>query len=147
MNILAIDYGKRWVGLAIGNTEDKFSVPLETIDLEKEGGLFRILKEICSERDIKKIIIGTPITMQGGKGESAEVIDGFVEDLKKEINLPVELVDERLTSKMARKDLISSGDEHSRAAALLLESFLSCHPSHGGIPAPRIDVRGRLRPE
>lgn len=124
MNILAIDYGKRWVGLAIGNTKEGFAVPLETIDQRKEEDMFGIFKRVCLERDIEKIIVGLPVTMAGKKGESAEAVNEFVKNLEKEIDLPIELVDERLTSKMTHGDPISFGDEHSKAAALLLMTFL-----------------------
>lgn len=124
MNILAIDFGERWLGLALGNTEEKFVVPLDTLDRETTTDVFTSLQQICKERDIGRIVVGKPLTLSGKEGERVEAAQAFASELKEKLNLPVDFIDERLTSHQARHEEISGGDEHSRAAALILESVL-----------------------
>ena len=124
MYILAIDYGERWMGLALGNIKDKFVVPLETLDSETTPDVFVSLKRICEERDIKRIVVGLPLTLGGKEGERVEAVHAFVSSLREKLSLTVDLIDERLTSHQARHEEGAGGDEHSRAAALILESAL-----------------------
>ncbi|MDO8435486.1 MAG: Holliday junction resolvase RuvX [bacterium] len=125
MNVLAIDYGERWLGLALGNTEEKFVVPLETLDREVTPDVFASVQRICEERDIGRIVVGLPLTLGGVEGERVEAVHVFVSKLKEKLNLSVDLIDERLTSHQARhEEGAGGGDEHSRAAALILESIL-----------------------
>lgn len=125
MNVLAIDYGERWLGLALGNTEEKFVVPLETLDRETTTDVFASLQRVCDDRDIGRIVVGLPLTLGGLEGERVKAVQAFVLELKKRLTIAVDFIDERLTSHQARHEVATGGDEHSRAAALILDALLS----------------------
>lgn len=124
MKILGIDYGRRKVGVAIGDTETKLAEPLTR--LKNSKFLFLNLKSIFNDQNVKKIIIG----LQPGK--MSEEVKRFGEGLKKETNSPVEYFDETLTTQDAQKVLIGSGrnrksrreKEDAVAAAIMLQSYI-----------------------
>ncbi|PIS14596.1 Holliday junction resolvase RuvX [Candidatus Shapirobacteria bacterium CG09_land_8_20_14_0_10_39_12] len=122
MKILGIDYGKRKIGAAIGDTETKLVEPLTAlIDF----------KTIINNQMIKKVIIGNP----GGK--IGEEIERFGQKLGEDLNLPIEYFDETLTTQDAQKALIESGGsrksrkqkEDAVAASLMLQYYLETHVS------------------
>jgi len=93
------------------------------------------IERVVRERRIQKIVIGYPYNMDGSVGFKAKEVDAFVEVLTKLIDLPVERVDERLTShtvetqlkSMNRKADRKTGEVDSRAAALILQDYLDQH--------------------
>lgn len=120
MKILAIDYGTKNIGLALSDDRAKLAFAYKTIND------FLELKEICNQEKIEKIIIGLPINLSGAKTKSTEMVFNFVKKLKKELNLPVEIVDERLStveaSRLENKKAQNNIDELS--AQILLQSYL-----------------------
>ena len=84
------------------------------------------------------MIVGLPLTLGGQHGEQAEAARAFAERLDRRLKVPVELHDERLTTRLAERTG-GAGDEDSRAAAHLLESYLAAvakHPARPGAQAP-----------
>lgn len=130
--ILAIDYGEVRIGLAISDPLRIFAFPLMVIDLRKNVDFIKTIQDIIKEKEVKKVIIGYPLKMDGSEGIQAEKVKGFIEELKAEINLDIEMVDERLTTTVAQRALtdIGIGQKKQRgiidkiAAAKLLETYL-----------------------
>jgi len=130
--ILAIDYGEVRIGLAISDPLRIFAFPLMVIDLRKNADFIKTIQDIIKEKEVKKVIIGYPLKMDGSEGIQAEKVKGFIEELKAEINLDIEMVDERLTTTVAQRALtdIGIGQKKQRgiidkiAAAKLLETYL-----------------------
>jgi putative Holliday junction resolvase len=96
--ILAIDYGTVRIGLAIADIETGLPRPLMTIERVNRNEDMRRLREITSEHAVKEIVVGLPLRLDGTRGEMAEEATRFGERLRKQLGLPVEMVDERLTS-------------------------------------------------
>lgn len=120
--ILAIDYGEKRIGLAISDEEQKFSFEL---DIWSPREFSENIKALLAERNIERIVLGHPLGMSGQKTAKTAEVEKFKEDLEKTAQIPVELFDERLTSKMAGK---ISGDQKnidSLAAQIILENYLS----------------------
>lgn len=128
MIILAIDYGMARVGLAISDEYAKMALPYDTIENNGLDFLISKIKEIVKIENVNKIIIGSPKSLQGEDNDSIG-LKRFVLQLKKNIELPVELVDERFSSKMADhykidKSFKKSGQRDQIAATIILESYL-----------------------
>lgn len=96
--ILALDYGRARIGLAIGNAETGLAQPLGTLDRINRNEDMRRLREMVREHGVRQIVVGLPLRLDGTRGEMAEEAARFGERLHKQLGLPVEMVDERLTS-------------------------------------------------
>ena len=96
--ILAIDYGTVRIGLAIADIETGLPRPLLTIERVNRNEDMRRLRELAREHAVKEIVVGLPLRLDGTRGEMAEEATRFGERVRKQLGLPVEMVDERLTS-------------------------------------------------
>lgn len=95
---MAIDYGKKRIGLAVAEETGGVPRPLAMIERKNRRDDMRRLREIVREHGVKRIVVGHPLRLDGTRGEMAEEAERFAERLRKQIGVPVELVDERLTS-------------------------------------------------
>lgn len=96
--ILAIDYGRVRIGLALADIETALARPLTTIERVNRNEDMRRLRELAREHAVKEIVVGLPLRLDGTHGEMAEEATRFAERLRKQLGLPVVMVDERLTS-------------------------------------------------
>ena len=99
--ILGVDPGKNRVGLAISDEDQLVSTPLKTIVKKNNSNFIVEIKEIIIENNIKGIIVGNPINMDGSIGRSAQSAKDFAQYLSKNISVPVSMWDERLSSQAA----------------------------------------------
>ena len=99
--LLGIDPGKKRVGLAISDEDKLVSTPLKTIIKKNNSDLVKEIKEIIGENNIKGIVVGNPINMDGSKGPSAQSANDFAKYLSNNISIPVTMWDERLSSQAA----------------------------------------------
>ena len=96
--ILAVDYGRARMGLAIADSEMRMAQPLSTMERINRNEDMRRLRELVREQGIKQIVVGLPLRLDGTRGEMAEEVERFAQRVRKQIGVPVEMVDERLTS-------------------------------------------------
>lgn len=96
--ILSIDYGRARIGLAIATVEARLARPLTTLERINRNEDMRRLRELAHEQGVKQIVVGLPLNLDGTRGEMAEEAERFAQRARKQIGVPVELVDERLTS-------------------------------------------------
>jgi len=130
--ILAIDFGKRRIGLAISDPTKTIASPLRVIYTGRENPILTI-KKIIKEHNIKEIIIGYPLLLSGYEGEMAKEVKRFYNILKGEVRIPVYLVDERFTTKIAETLMRKRGMKPSKerdktdlfSACVLLEYYLN----------------------
>ena len=99
--LLGIDPGKNRIGLAISDEDKLVSTPLTTIVKKNNSNYINKIKEIIVENNIKGIIIGNPINMDGSNGPSAQSANDFAKYLSNNVSVPVSLWDERLSSEGA----------------------------------------------
>ena len=99
--LLGIDPGKNRVGLAISDEDKLVSTPLKTIFKKNNSNFIYEIKEIILENDVKGIIVGNPLNMDGSSGPSAQSAKDFAKYLSNNISIPVSMWDERLSSKGA----------------------------------------------
>ncbi len=124
MQILAIDFGLKKVGLAIGNTLTKTSMPISTIFYKSKQELFNLLEKHVIEWKPELIIIGNPLNMDQTESEMSKLAEKFSTQFSKKFNLAVELVDERLSSFEA-KEFTKDDNLDAMAAKLILDSWMN----------------------
>ena len=96
--LLGIDLGTKRIGIAISDYNQKIATPLQTLDKSKQGKLIDELENIITEYDIKGIIIGNPINMDGTYGKSSQSAKDIAINISNKIDIPVSLWDERLST-------------------------------------------------
>ena len=96
--LLGIDLGTKRIGIAISDYNQKIATPLQTLDKSKQSKLIDELESIITEYDIKGIIIGNPINMDGTYGKSSQSAKDIAINISNKIDIPVSLWDERLST-------------------------------------------------
>ena len=99
--LLGIDPGKNRIGLAISDENKLVSTPFKTITKKNNSNYIDEIKQIIDENNIKGIVVGNPINMDGSKGPSAQSAKDFASFLSNNISIPVTMWDERLSSEGA----------------------------------------------
>lgn len=131
--VIALDYGKRRVGVAITDHLQIFAHPLDTVDTYK---IIPFLTDYFSKEEVTTIVLGEPKNMDGGETDATPLVVEFEKKLKENFpTIPIVLIDERLTSRMAKQTLIDAGykkkDRRNKklvdtvAAALILQTYLA----------------------
>ena len=98
VRILALDYGRSRIGVALADTGVGLAQPLCTLERINRNEDMRRLREMAREHGVKQIVVGLPLRLDGSRGEMAEEVERFANRLRKQIGVPVEMVDERLSS-------------------------------------------------
>ena len=101
--LLGIDPGSKNIGFAICDENKKVATPLKTIKRDKFKTLINEINEIIEENQIKGIVIGDPINMDGKSGKSSQSARDFAKNLSKNITIPITFWDERLSSEASFK--------------------------------------------
>lgn len=140
MRLVGLDVGDRRVGLATAETEVGLAFPLKVIqrtgDNERD---IKVIEAACRDEMPDMVIVGIPFLMSGEEGEQARKTLSFIEDLRGRLTVPIETVDERLTSWQAQSDLQQLGYSpkarrqriDAAAAALILEAYMQLKASNG----------------
>lgn len=129
LRILAIDYGRRRIGLAISDELSLTEQPLAAIERKNRRTDLSRLRDLVKQNGVGAILIGLPLHLSGEQSEMATEATRFADRLQKELRLPVKLRDERLTSWEAKQmaaelGLRKNADIDSLAAAILLREYL-----------------------
>jgi len=126
MKILGIDYGRRKIGLALGDVETKFAEPLKTIRYQDFRILVEELRNSVSASEIGKVVVGV------SEGKMAEETREFGRKLQERLGIPVIFQDETLTTHEAKELSIQAGIKRKKrremedaySAALILQNYL-----------------------
>uniref|UniRef100_A0A7C6EM93 Putative pre-16S rRNA nuclease n=1 Tax=candidate division WOR-3 bacterium TaxID=2052148 RepID=A0A7C6EM93_UNCW3 len=128
MKIMAIDYGKVHIGIALTDPLGIIAQPYLTISYKSQKDLIKRLKFICAENNVGLILIGNPLHLDGKDSEMSDEIKSFAARLKKSLNIEIQLWDERYTSKLATNILKDYGIKNKNldqiSASLMLEEYL-----------------------
>jgi len=131
--VLAIDYGRRRMGLAVSDALRMTARPLTVCQRTNRRGDLARIREICRRHGVGTIVVGWPLRLDGSAGEMARETEAFAKRLRQEVGLPVELMDERLSSWEAQQTLgqTSRGKLSAKgetlddvAAAVILRDYL-----------------------
>ena len=96
--LLGIDPGKKNIGFAICDENKKVATPLKTIKKTSFENLIKEINQIINDNEIKGIIVGNPINMDGSLGNSSKSANNFAKDISTNITIPISMWDERLSS-------------------------------------------------
>ncbi|MDI6600720.1 MAG: Holliday junction resolvase RuvX [Thermoanaerobacteraceae bacterium] len=132
MRILGIDLGDKTIGLAVSDPTGLFSQPVKTLNRIGIKKDIEAVKEVITEYQIEKIVIGLPRNMNGSLGPQSEKIMQFANSLKEVTGLEVVLWDERLTTVAAEKVLLEADLSRKKrkrvidsvAASIILQGYL-----------------------
>jgi putative Holliday junction resolvase len=133
--ILAIDFGEKRIGIAVTDPLKIFAYPLTTINNDLK--FLDRLKEIITQYSVTKIILGIPLREDGSETVISRKVMNFKSTVEKELNIEIELVDERYSSQIAKDRIIESVVSKKKrrdkslldknAAAVILEDWLKSH--------------------
>ena len=130
--VLAVDWGARRIGLAISDPTGFLATGLPTLTVTGRDDAVRRVAVVAREREAERIVVGLPLKLSGERGESAAQAEAFAAALGTASSLPIELLDERLTSALSTRRLHESGVRGAKArarvdqgaAVALLETWL-----------------------
>ncbi len=124
MRILALDHGEARCGVAVSDISGTLATPLGAVPRpDTRRGRAEIVR-LAREREVERVVVGLPLSLAGHEGPQAERARAFAAGLEAEAGLPVDLQDERLTTRQAERTG-GRADADSRAAAILLEAYLA----------------------
>ena len=125
---LGLDIGDKRIGVAL-SAQGILASPLTIIDRRNEPDDIEAIVTIITQNQVGRIIVGLPLSMDGGIGQQAEKVKAFTEELGHHTEVPIEFRDERLSTVAARRLMqtvrktVKSRDD-AVAAALILQSYL-----------------------
>jgi len=122
--LLCFDYGKKRIGLAVGQTITATATALEIIKVVNKKPNWEKIEHLIEEWRPDKLIVGHPFTLDGERQEMTDAAEKFGRQLEGRFKLPVELIEEQLSSYEARRELKSTRDLDAVAARLILETWL-----------------------
>jgi putative Holliday junction resolvase len=124
MRVLALDHGSARCGAAVSDPSGTLATPLRAVQQPDTRNGLAAVARLAEESGAERIVVGLPLTLAGEEGEQAREARTFAERLARKVSIPVELHDERMTTRLAERTG-GQGDADSRAAAHLLESYLA----------------------
>jgi putative pre-16S rRNA nuclease len=130
--ILAFDFGTRWIGVAVGDTETRLASPLGMFEVGGAGRCMAEVESLVREWRPGRLLVGLPLTLEGSEHDMTRRVRRFARQLEARFGLPVEFADERLTSVAAESTLRETGRGgrkhkqalHALAARIILQSYL-----------------------
>jgi putative Holliday junction resolvase len=130
VKLLALDHGRARTGVAVTDPTGTLVRPLPAIVRVDSPSGMRMLADIVDREQPARIIVGEPLLLSGARGAQARAAAGFADRVRGRFGVPVDLVDERLSTREAARRLAEAGnrrggpDLDSAAACVLLESVL-----------------------
>ncbi len=129
MRVLALDHGAARCGVAISDPTGTLATPLEPVLRPDTKKGLAALAALVREREVERVVVGLPLSLSGADSDQTRAARDFADRLAARVRpVPVELHDERFTTRIAAQ-AGGRAAEDSRAAAVLLESWLDRHPA------------------
>ncbi len=133
MRILGLDPGEKRIGVAVTDPLGITAQGIDVITFQDLDSALLEIKAICQNYQVEKIVVGNPLNMNGTRGPGSASASFLAELIEERLEVPVELIDERLTSVSAERTLISGGVRRKNrrkvkdklAAVLILENYLA----------------------
>jgi putative holliday junction resolvase len=124
VRVLALDYGSARCGAAVSDPTGTLATPLDPVLRPATRKGFQRVVALVSETGAQRVVVGLPLSLSGGDSAQTAETRAFAERLGGAVRVPVELYDERFTTRLAGRAGGSSSLD-SRAAAVLLDEWLS----------------------
>jgi putative holliday junction resolvase len=127
VRVLALDYGSARCGTAVSDPTGVLATPLEPVLAPDSRRGRAQLRALVAETGAERVLVGLPLSLNGEDSAQTAETRAFAEGLARAVAVPVELFDERFTTRMAERTG-GRASEDSRAAAHLLEGWLAAQP-------------------
>ena len=131
-SIIALDVGERRIGVALASLQARLSAPFVTIDRKKTIDALKEIENIVKKHHVQTVVVGLPRGLEGQETDQTRLVRAFAVSLESILqDIPVELIDEAVTSAEAEARLQSrgkpydKGDIDAEAAAIILQDYLS----------------------
>jgi len=132
MRILGLDVGTKRIGIAISDELGWTAQGIKTLHRRESKSDLREIRDIAGQYGVEEIVVGLPRNMNGSLGPQAQMVLGFIRDLRGVLDVPILTWDERLSTVEATKILIKGDLSRKKrkqkvdmsAAALILQSYL-----------------------
>lgn len=138
MTIVAVDFGRKRIGLAISDPSGTSAYPLGTVARRSMALDLAEIQRLLADRQVAKIVVGLPLSMDGSEGPIARSARAFAARLGEHLQLPVDFQDERLSSFEAGERMKSQASAKRRkanldsiAASVILEGWIEAHQARG----------------
>ncbi len=137
MKLLAIDFGMKRLGFAVGSLFLRTATPIPPLHRKNNDTDIEHIRHLIDEYDISKIIIGYPYHMDGTKSDTGQKVEAFAQQVTEAAGVPIEYIDERLTSFEAEEKLKSHQPDYKKrkkildsiSALVILENYME-HEAH-----------------
>lgn len=132
---MGLDYGDKRIGIAFTDLLCMIVTPYETFKNEEEEKTLAYLAKLAKDKQVSQIVIGLPLNMDGSEGERTILTREFGEKLSKISSLPVDYIDERLTSleadEVLKRQGVKSWEKRKEmldmiSAQIILQNYLDC---------------------
>jgi putative holliday junction resolvase len=133
--VVALDYGSARCGVAVSDPTRTLATPVEPVLAPATRRGFGRLVARIGELEAAFVVVGLPLSLSGRDSDQTRETRAFVQRLRDRLNLPIEVYDERFTTKLAHRSGGATAED-SRAAAVLLEGWLTRERSAAGAPGP-----------
>ncbi len=126
--IICLDYGSRYIGLAISDDEERLAVRHSVID-QKQTPALPVLAALVASEKVSTVLVGVPISLSGNESQQTKVTRDFIKQLREMLpaEVAIQEVDETLTSYEAEWRIAREGgnkdDAHAEAARMMLETY------------------------
>ena len=135
MRILGLDVGDRFIGVALSDALGLTAQPLARIDRRQTAAADQAVATLAAQHEAQRIVIGLPLTLRGEEGPQAGKVRAFAARVQRRARVPVEFVDERLTTAQGQRALLEAGASRRTrkqvidqvAAQLILQHYLDAH--------------------
>ncbi len=121
--LLALDIGSLFTGVAVSDAKQRVAFSRDELEHTSKGELVQKIRKFVLKEEIVGILLGLPLNLQGLEGKQAAYSREIFELLKKQVGLPIEWIDERLSTQLARRDMKKKRVD-SECAQLLLSLYM-----------------------
>ncbi len=121
MKVLGVDFGTVRIGLSISDETQTLARELTILSPKQ---FWQNIEEIVEKEGLERIVVGLPLNMSGGQTDKSREVQEFVDQLGERVTVPIELIDERLSSVMAENAPGGKQNTDSLAAQIILQNYL-----------------------
>ena len=130
MRVLALDYGSARCGCAVSDPTGVLATPIDPVLRPRSRRGLARLRALVEDLGVERVLVGLPLSLSGGESAQTAETREFAQALERELAIPVQLYDERFTTRLAER-AGGTASEDSRAAAHLLQSWLFAQSAPG----------------
>jgi putative Holliday junction resolvase len=127
VRVLALDYGSARCGCALSDPTGTLATPIDAIERPATRRGFARVVDLVRDRGVERVVVGLPLGLSGADTDQTREARAWADRLAAAVQVPVELYDERFTTAIAARSPDKRTSEDSRAAAVLLEDWLTHH--------------------